>query len=156
MTKSDNGEHYRAAFTVRMARDKGDQLKKLAAASNVDVSTLIGTLIESELSGASTDSVIATLVKRLDHQSRQIGRLTAMTEIISETIASFVLQYLSTSPSLPEDQLRTAARAGKARFDAFADRVANNLRRYDTFVELQLKKFEAHDEDYNDENGDEK
>jgi len=78
------------------------------------------------------------LMERMDGFERRLGRLSWAVDLSVETVAHFVLYWLTRTDPIPEQERETAHALGQRRFNYFIDQVARKVRKRRTFVQDSL------------------
>lgn len=123
-------------ITVRIGRDLYDDFQLLRRKQGVSFQTLIQDAMGKYLSGDDLNSKEMLLVRDLRSLHRKSDYLKQDFEQLSETLALFVEVFL-TSTDPPDGEKRAeAARRGKARMEAFCERLVGRLVEGKSFLEI--------------------
>ncbi|MEH6755903.1 MAG: CopG family transcriptional regulator [Parasphingorhabdus sp.] len=109
----------RIKHTFRLPPKLSSHLVDYAARKRVTQALVVETALASYLSPDSSERMEAALTRRLDRMSRQLERLERDVEISNEAISLFVQFWLTTTPPLPESELKAARILGQSRHADF-------------------------------------
>ncbi|TPG48062.1 CopG family transcriptional regulator [Sphingomonas glacialis] len=98
----------RIKHTFRLPPTLSSQLADYARAKRVSQAQIVETAIASFLSPDGSERIEAALGRRLDRMTRQAERLSWRLEVASETLAIFVLSWLTATPPVPEGDRASA------------------------------------------------
>ncbi len=122
----------RTKHTFRLPSKLSSHLADYAARKRVSQALVVETALASFLSPDNSERMEAALTRRLDRISRQLERVERDVEISNEAIALFVQFWLTTTPPLPESEMKVAKASGKKRYADFivelSERVGNKSR----------------------------
>ena len=110
------------------------QVDALAMRRKVSASAIVEAAVASFLSGDTTEKLEAAMSRRLDKIGRQIDTLDEDLVVLGETLSLFVLIWLSSTPTLPENAQASARAKGAERFDGFMQRLGKRLASGDRFL----------------------
>jgi exopolysaccharide biosynthesis predicted pyruvyltransferase EpsI len=92
----------RIKHTFRLPPTLSSQLADYARAKRVSQAQIVETAIASFLSPDGSERIEAALGRRLDRMTRQAEQLSWRLAVTSETLATFVLAWLTATPPVPE------------------------------------------------------
>lgn len=104
--------------------------ERLALAANrpgTNKSAVVDAALDRFLNPERDQSGDAVLLRRLDHMSRQLGRVERDLSITAETIALFVRYYLTITPPLPSGDQNAARALGRERFEMFVAQIGKRV-----------------------------
>lgn len=81
--------------------------------------------------------------RRLDKIGRQIDTLDENLAVLGETLSLFVLIWLSSTPTLPENAQAAARAKGAERFEGFMQNLGRRLARGDRFLKELSRDVES-------------
>ena len=110
------------------------RLDELSAKKGVSKSSIVAAALSSFLSADGGDRREAAITRRLDHLSRQFGKLERDQNILIETLALFIRYYLSVAMPVPEAHQDAARAQGRARFEQFITQLARHVQRGGSLV----------------------
>lgn len=119
----------RARLNVFIEPGHAKRLEQVAAHQGVSKSAVIAAALSSFLSPEDAERRETATAKRLDHLSRQFGRLERDQNILIETVALYVRYFLTVSIPVPEGQQEAARAQGRARYGQFVEQLARHLQR---------------------------
>ena len=90
-----------------------------AGRNSVSKSAIVEAALESFLSPDRDDQRDAALIRRIEQLARQIEKQRRDHEIVAETVALFILYFLTLTPPLPEADQGSAKALGRDRMDYF-------------------------------------
>lgn len=125
-----------------------DRVKARAAAAGTTETAIVEAAIHHFVSDEYQRRRDSQFTKRLDRMSRQLDALRRETEIIAETMATFVQLYLSTTPELAEDQREAARAIGKRRMDQFCGHLTTKLRTNQGYFAVLARDFVLQPSDF--------
>ncbi len=117
----------RTKHTFRLPPKLSSHLADYAARKRVSQALIVETALASFLSPDSSERMEGALTRRLDRMSRQMERVERDVEISNEAIALFVQFWLTTTPPLPESEMKVAKASGKKRYADFIEALGHNI-----------------------------
>ncbi|NCP44600.1 MAG: CopG family transcriptional regulator [Sphingomonadales bacterium] len=117
----------RIKHTFRLPPKLSSHLVDYAARKRVTQALVVQTALASYLSPDSSERMEAALTRRLDRMSRQLERLERDVEISNEAISLFVQFWLTTTPALPESELKAAKISGRSRYSDFISALGDRI-----------------------------
>lgn len=124
----------RIKHTIRLPPKLSSHLVDYAARKRVTQALVVETALESFLSPDSSERMEAALTRRLDRMSRQLERLERDVEISNEAISLFVQFWLTTTPPLPESELKAAKISGQTRHADFIAALVERVGGHSSFA----------------------
>ncbi len=124
------------------------QLAIAASRPGTFKSAIVETALESFLSPDRDDQRDAALIRRIEQLARQIEKLQRNRKILDETIALFILYFLTLTPPLPESDQDTAKALGRDRFDYFLDELAGRVAEGRSLIRDTLDEIVAREADF--------
>src|SRR5574338_469479 len=124
--------HYRLNLFIQPEHAK--RLDELSARKGVSKSSIVAAALSSFLSADGGDRREAAITRRLDHLSRQFGKLERDQNILIETLALYIRYYLSVVMPIPEAHQEAARAQGRARFEQFITQLARHVQRGGSLV----------------------
>lgn len=124
------------------------QLGIAAARPGVSKSAIVEAALDSFLSPDRDDYRDAALIGRIEQLGRLIGKLHRDHEIVSETVALFILYFLTLTPPLPEPDQASAKALGRDRFDYFLKELAGHRAAGRSLIRDTLDEIVAREEDF--------
>lgn len=118
------------------------QVDALAMRRKVSASAIVEAATASFLSGDTTEKLEAAMSRRLDKLGRQIDTLDEDLAVLGETLSLFILIWLSSTPTLPENAQASARAKGAERFDGFMQRLGKRLASGDRFLKELSRDFD--------------
>lgn len=119
------------------------QVDALAMRRKVSASAIVEAAVASFLSGDTTEKLEAAMSRRLDKIGRQIDTLDENLAVLGETLSLFVLIWLSSTPTLPENAQAAARAKGAERFEGFMQNLGRRLARGDRFLKELSRDVES-------------
>ena len=114
-------------LSVYLDDDLHASLQDFADRRGKSLSIVAVAAIASFLSPDAAERQEAVLARRLDRLSRQLERLERDQGIGVEMQALFVRQWLTVTPSVPEDAQGAARAKGQERYERFVEALARRL-----------------------------
>ncbi|WP_017670758.1 hypothetical protein [Blastomonas sp. AAP53] len=117
----------RTRHTIRLRPELARELAEFAARKRVSQAAIVEAALSAFLSPEGPERLEAAFSRRLDRISKQIDKLGYHVEVGNESLAVFVLTWLTSNPPLPPEQRPAAQAQAKKRFEAFIDAVARRM-----------------------------
>lgn len=117
----------RTRHTFRLRPELADQLTAFAARKRVSQAAVVEAALVAFLSPEGPERLEAAFARRLDRMTKQLDKLGYHVEVGNETLALFVLTWLTSNPALPPDELPAAQAQAKKRFSAFVSALARRM-----------------------------
>ena len=124
------------------------QLDIAAGRPGTSKSAIVEAALDSFLSPDRDDHRDAALIKRIEQLVRKIEKLRRDQEIVAETVALFILYFLTLTPPLPEPDHASAKALGRDRFDYFLKELAGRLAAGRGLIRDTLDEIVAQEEDF--------
>jgi predicted transcriptional regulator len=121
-------------FTVYLESELMRALTEYAERRGKPKSLVAEAAIASFLSPDAAERQEATLARRLDQITRQMGRLERDVVISVETVALFIRFWLMATPSLPEQTQAPARAKGGERYEGFMQALGRRLAKGPSFI----------------------
>ncbi len=126
-----------------------DRLLAIASGRpGVSKSAIVEAALESFLSPDRDDQRDAALIRRIEQLARQIEKQRRDHEIVAETVALFILYFLTLTPPLPEADQGSAKALGRDRFDYFLKELAGRLAEGRSLIRDTLDEIVAREVDF--------
>lgn len=109
-----------------LPRPLSERVEALARAPGASKSAILAQAVAAFLNARGTDEVEQRFARRLDRLSNQLARIERNGHIELESLALFIRYMLSVNAPLPEGD-KAAQAIGRDRFQAFVERVGQNL-----------------------------
>lgn len=135
-------------INIHVSEEVAKRLHKASWQSGIPKSGIVDTALAAFLSGDLDDRRESAIVKRLDRLERVLIRLDQNCDIVSETLALFVLYYLTATTPLPPDERKSAEQLGQRRFDRFVDQVIERIRAGKALSANIISELMSTDEDH--------
>jgi hypothetical protein len=110
------------------------RLDEISARKGVSKSSNVSAALASFQLAEGGDRREAAITRRLDHLSRQFGKLERDQNILIETLALYIRYYLSVVTPIPEAHQDAARAQGRARFEQFITQLARHVQRGGSLV----------------------
>ena len=141
-------------LTVYISPGIESQLDIAAMRPGVSKSAIVEAALDSFLSPDRDDHRDAALIKRIEQLGRQIEKVRGDQEIVSETLALFILYFLTLTPQLPEPDQSSAKALGRDRFDYFLKELAGRMAQGRSLIRDTLGEIVARESDFFQVDGD--
>jgi hypothetical protein len=135
-------------LTVYISDGIDMQLDIATARPGVSKSAIVEAALDSFLSPDRDDHRDAALIKRIEQFGRQIEKVRRDQEIVGETVALFILYFLSLTPPLPEPDQAGAKALGRDRFDYFLKELTGRLAGGRSLIRDTLDEIVARETDF--------
>lgn len=117
----------RIRHTIRLRPDLARQLAQFATQKRVSQAAVVEAALAAFLSPDGPERLEAAFARRLDRISKQIDKLGYHVEVGNESLAVFVLTWLTSNPALPPDERPAAQAQAQKRFAAFVEAVGRRM-----------------------------
>lgn len=117
----------RTRHTIRLRPDLARQLAEFATHKRVSQAAVVEAALAAFLSPEGPERLEAAFSRRLDRLSKQIDRLGYHVEVGNESLAVFVLTWLTSNPALPPEERPAAQAQAQKRFAAFIEAVGRRM-----------------------------
>jgi predicted transcriptional regulator len=124
------------------------QLGIAAMRPGVSKSAIVEAALDSFLSPDRDDHRDAALIGRIEQFGRLIERLRREQEVANETVALFILYFLTLTPPLPESGQDDAKALGRDRFDYFLKELAARMAGGHSLIRDTLDEIVARETDF--------
>ena len=124
------------------------QLGIATARPGVSKSAIVEAALDSFLSPDRDDHRDAALISRIEQFGRLIEKLRREQEIANETMALFILYFLSLTPPLPEADQAEAKALGRDRFDYFLKELTARMAGGHSLIRDTLDEIVAREADF--------
>jgi predicted transcriptional regulator len=114
----------RNRINIRVSDDLWEQLTVEAAAHGSTMTAIIETAIEQYFDPDQVQHRDAQLLSRIDRFDIRQDRIETDLRLCTETLAQYVLYWLTRMDPLPEAEREAAYALGKRRYDHFVQQVA--------------------------------
>lgn len=119
-----------------------------AGRNSVSKSAIVEAALESFLSPDRDDQRDAALIRRIEQLARQIEKQRRDHEIVAETVALFILYFLTLTPPLPEADQGSAKALGRDRMDYFLKELVGRVAKGRSLIRDMLDEIVAREADF--------
>lgn len=112
---------------VYLTNDVAKQLKAAVRRTGATKSDIVNEALTRLLDAAPENDPGEEVLKRLNGLARSLRRIHREVEVVAETLALHVRQFLMITPPLPESQRREAERLGRERYQVFVAQIAKRI-----------------------------
>jgi hypothetical protein len=117
----------RNRINIRVSDDLWERLTVEAAAHGSTMTAIIESAIERYFYPEVVERRDAILLSRMDRFDARQDRIETDIRLCTETLAQYVLYWLTSMDPLPEAEREAAHALGKRRYDHFIEQVANRM-----------------------------
>ncbi|MEO0975607.1 MAG: ribbon-helix-helix protein, CopG family [Pseudomonadota bacterium] len=117
----------RNRINIRVSDQLWERLTMAAAAHNSTMTAIIETAIEQYFDPDQVQNRDAQLLSRIDQFDTRQDRIETDLRLCTETLAQYVLYWLTRMDPLPEAEREAAYALGKRRYDHFVQQVATRM-----------------------------
>lgn len=114
----------RNRINIRVSDELWEQLTVEAAAHDSTMTAIIETAIEQYFDPDQVERRDAQILSRIDRFDARQDRIETDLRLCTETLAQYVLYWLTRMEPLPEAEREAAYAQGKRRYDHFVQQVA--------------------------------
>ena len=114
-------------INIHVTPEADTLLKRAVAAGAASKAAVVDAALKQFLDAKPDERVLTRIAQRLDKLTRAMERMADEGIAQSETLALFVLYYLSVTPPVPDSLRGGAEAAGRKRFEHFTKEVAARL-----------------------------
>lgn len=115
--------------SIRLPVELARNLENHARARNASQTAIIEAALQSFLSPDGADRLESALSRRLDLLTRRTSRLEWHVKLGNETLAHFIRFWLTSTPPLPDNSLKSAQVRGKERWERFIESLERQIER---------------------------
>ncbi len=134
-------------LTVYLSDSVADRLALACKRPGANKSKLVDSALDKYLNSQGNSSSDASLLRRLDHMSKQITKLDRNASVILETLGLFVRYYLIITPPLPKSEQDPARSMGNQRFEFFVTQIGRRLAAGQSLVRDVMELVSTNDPD---------
>jgi hypothetical protein len=114
----------RARLVPRVSAELAQRLADACASTNATETAVVETALRQHLDGTSDRTL---LFRRLDRLGRAVERSHRELEILSEAFGVFVQVWFAHTPTLDDDEKRSARRDAESRYTQFVEHVTRRF-----------------------------
>ncbi len=114
-------------INIHVTPEADQLLKRAVMAGAASKAAVVDAALKQFLDANADERVLTRIAQRLDKLTRAMERMADEGIAQSETLALFVLYYLSVTPPVPDSLRGGAEAAGRKRFDHFTKEVAARM-----------------------------
>jgi hypothetical protein len=114
-------------LTVHLSQSINSSLMSAARKPGGSKSSIVELALEQFLANDTNPISDASLLRRLDHMSRTMGRMARDGQVALEALALFVRYYLTITPPLQAEDKDAARALGHERFETFVQQIGKRL-----------------------------
>jgi len=134
-------------LTVYLSDSVADRLALACKRPGANKSKLVDSALDKYLNSQGNSSSDASLLRRLDHMSKQITKFDRKASVILETLGLFVRYYLIITPPLPKSEQDPARSMGNQRFEFFVTQIGKRLAAGQSLVRDVMESVSINDPD---------
>lgn len=112
---------------VYLTNDVAKQLRKAVRRTGATKSDIVNEALARLLDAAHEKDPGEEVLNRLNGMARSLRRIHREVEVVAETLALHVRQFLMITPPLPERERRAAEKLGRDRYQVFARQIAKRI-----------------------------
>jgi hypothetical protein len=144
---SEGNDMSKPRLTVYLSDSVADRLALACKRPGANKSKLVDSALDRYLNSQGNSSSDASLLRRLDHMSKQITKLDRNASVILETLGLFVRYYLIITPPLPKSEQDPARSMGNQRFEFFVTQIGKRLAAGQSLVRDVMELVSTNDPD---------
>jgi hypothetical protein len=144
---SEGDQMSKSRLTVYLSDSVADRLALACKRPGANKSKLVDSALDKYLNSQGNNSGDASMLRRLDHMSKQITRLDRNDSVILETLGLFVRYYLIITPPLPKSEQDPARSMGNQRFEFFVTQIGKRLAAGQSLVRDVMELVSTNDPD---------
>ena len=144
---SEGNDMSKPRLTVYLSDSVADRLALACKRPGANKSKLVDSALDKYLNSQGNSSNDASLLRRLDHMSKQVTKLDRNASVILETLGLFVRYYLIITPPLPKSEQDPARSMGNQRFEFFVTQIGKRLAAGQSLVRDVMELVSTNDPD---------
>jgi hypothetical protein len=146
--RCSEGDHMsKPRLTVYLSDSVADRLTLACKRPGANKSKLVDSALDRYLNSQGNSGNDASLLRRLDHMTKQITKLDRNAAVILETLGLFVRYYLIITPPLPKSEQDPARSMGNQRFEFFVTQIGKRLAAGQSLVRDVMELVSTNDPD---------
>ena len=112
---------------VYLTSDVAERLKMVVGRTGATKSDIVNEALTRFLDPAPENDPGEEVLKRLNGLARSLRRIHREVEVVAETLALHVRQFLMITPPLPESERHAAEKLGRDRYQVFVTQIAKRI-----------------------------
>ena len=125
---------------VYLTDDVAKLLKAAVRRSGATKSDIVNEALSRLLDPAPEKDAGGEVLRRLDRLAKRIRRIHRDVEIVAETLALHIRQFLMITPSVPKDEQDAVMKLGRERYEIFVAQIAKRVASDSDMVEEIMEK----------------